>query len=193
MTPTKYPPRTAAAMAAASARTISNTIAATLKAITAYEETIPDGYPTQTIGAAPPEGVRHEVKLDENGESVDGPSTAVERAALHARRTRASDRDTLTMHLNEAVRHLGSVEKIMSREQYRPVKPAQCDCGVGREGQVEWSNPLCKQFPSEGRRTCDDCLNAEDIWRVKNGLERREREPAHHSTFQPRAAGRFVA
>jgi hypothetical protein len=178
------PPRTAAAECAASAKSISARIGTVLQLIHAQQDEQPDGYPTQVIGASPPAG-----RSSTDPDHVH--LTSVEAAAL--RRDRANDREHLTIALNEALRQLRYVEKIMSNERYRPAKPAQCDAGIGRDGQVEWGNPRCANYPSAGRSTCDPCLHAEDVWRVAHGLERREREAAHHSVTQPRQAGRFAA
>lgn len=149
-----------------------------------------DGYPSKAPGASPsvgvylvpPEGPCSERGCDEFRPCPDHDEplqlTTVEAAVVA--RHRVSDLEAqldarvkaIAMNAVQFVHLLESAARLG-----RPPAAVQmCNRGVGREGHLEWQDPLCERHFDETRAgMCDECWQAEAAWREARGLDPRER------------------
>lgn len=57
-----------------------------------------------------------------------------------------------------------------------PAPVAKCNRGVGREGVIEWGDPLCERHHDPTRAgMCTECWQREAVWREAHDLPERER------------------
>ena len=134
---------------------------------------VQDGYPTSVIGAGPATGgnpPRHTCDTHPDDCAACDPVslTQTERAAL-AQSHATQERERLHSHLSAAVRSLAAADRIVTRLN-PPAKPALCTTGTGRDGHIEWGDPLCTKIAAVDRGgMCDACAKREYRWRRDNG------------------------
>jgi hypothetical protein len=145
------------------------------------------GFPSSTPGASdptapvpmPPSGPCQEVGCVEMRPCPDHDGARllpVERAAM----TRIHGRTAgPARQLDKAVRAIRANAQRAQLALDRLTEPPAtvlCSCGAGREGVVEWGNPLCRNVPDPTKGgMCDGCWQLEQTWRTDHDLEPRER------------------
>lgn len=145
-----------------------------------------DGYPTRTPGASdvgtvvpvPPDGPCVERSCGEQRPCPehDGPVrlTSVEAAVVAGSRAagarRQLDRSMKAMAAN-------ALRMVRVLEQLTPPEPVQlCNRGTGRDGVIEWGDPLCERHLDPTKAgMCDRCWAAEAAWREAHDLPPRKR------------------
>lgn len=149
-----------------------------------------DGYPTKAPGAAPAVGryvAPPEGECPEPGCDCERPCpehdaplhlNAVESAAMSGLRVagieRKLDQSVKAIAVN-ALQVVQLLEKV-GRLAHPPEQEQMCNRGVGREGHLEWQDPLCaRHFDPTKAGMCDECWEAEARWREARGLPPRER------------------
>jgi hypothetical protein len=123
------------------------------------------------------------VKHWDNGEEETDhvPVTSVEVDGIRASQLTASREDlrdlinTIEAHSHALVRfvhyHLGIPQPNADGEALC------CDRQRGRDGVLDWGDPLCNDLPLERHGLCPRCLKRESRWRANHGLPFRG-EPA---------------
>lgn len=160
-----------------------------------------DGYPTSTIGASDPPATPPPILEGECRERItvavdngittrycgqprpcpdhDTPiaSTSVERAAGHLSPL-LTEWNHLTRTIAELLGALTAAEKAINRRI--PIeKRAVCNRGLGRDGVIEWGDPLCGNYAETDRAgLCAACAKREYRWRKEHGLPARDRGAA---------------
>lgn len=154
------------------------------------EVDIIDGLPSQCIGASPPSGGNPPriYAADEHCREispVDGwmccnprpcpdhdtpvALTTVEAAALQLRAA-----TNVLARMERKAKKIMDLCADLENELIRALpKPdyALCSMGLGRDGQIEWGDPLCTKLPASDRGgMCDACAKREYRWRKDRNL-----------------------
>lgn len=93
--------------------------------------------------------------------------TSVE-AAVHQRMKLTTDPDDIDDRLDATVSVLRAILRDVRQALAEPVIVPRCS-STGRDGAIEWGDPLCWNMPSRGA-LCDRCSKREWRWRVERGL-----------------------
>lgn len=157
-----------------------------------------DGYPTSTIGSSPPtpgppilfEGTCREIVAATKLHHLDFPKpvycgaqrpcrehdthvhmTSVESAAI-ARKGNLSER-LIRESFAKITAALDTLEEVRAKHTPR-IEVRTCNRGTGREGYIEWCDPLCDNIAEPDRAgLCMACAKREYRWRKDRGLPSR--------------------
>lgn len=144
--------------------------------IAALNDAAPSVYGSSTAFAAEAETRRPPVSDVAVVES--GPMTTTEALALSPARERARHQARRYEQAISAINvELGRMLSIGAR--VRPVPLPMCSRGAGREGVIEWGDPLCENIAEPDRGgLCSRCAKAEYRWRRDHGMTPRDRDAA---------------
>lgn len=136
------------------------------------ESRLNDGYPTNASGSdTGNRGGGQTIIVD--GERI--PVTATEAAAFAAARIHAHRADLQAM-ITGVVRMANNIaaecDRVLGRRDYNAPRCSS----AGREGALEWGDPLCANYASRGK-ICDRCAKREYRFRAEHGLPRRDGGP----------------
>jgi hypothetical protein len=135
-----------------------------------------DGFPTSVIGAGEPTAVYSDkVRAD-----ADVRLNSVEAAAV---RVGPLMTEALNMRrlASELLRYTLALEVAVNRRLPKADHAAgeACARGVGREGVIEWGDPLCVRIREADRGgMCGACAKREYRWRMAHEMAPRERDAA---------------
>jgi hypothetical protein len=154
-----------------------------------------DGYPTSVIGASPPEPgafklyrgtcqdwqfigatkVRCEAERPCPEHDSHVPMTTVERAADRSGHL-CVQHDQITVAARKWMAAGAHLDLLIAAHIERlDVAAEKCSRGTGRDGMLEWGDPLCERIKATDRGgLCDACAKREYRWRKASGLPSRD-------------------
>ena len=132
-----------------------------------------DGFPCSVIGAGPPTS---------GGNSKQDPEGAVKLTSVESAANRVAGTQHKIDGIHRAIREIDRLEshlEILLIAVLPKIDVPLCNLGTGREGQIEWADPLCTRIADKYRGgMCGTCARNERRWRQEHGHKPREDDAA---------------